>query len=185
MTDRSQILQAVDSKGDGLRVVFLWNGDRFAHRIEHSSGNATVVLLESLESSDSRQWPLSPPLQQLSIEERPDDHQVALLVGMSGHSHWSASITASRNDRSLLFEMACRMNDPSASLLSSYRILESAQLVSEGDNQVRWPHVAFSTSSATMEVVRPARILEVRALDLSISGMTTVQWAYQLRWLVD
>ena len=51
-------------------------------------------LLESIEGTATDDWPPSPPLQSLSIETLPDGRRVALLVGMAGRSHWSASIEA-------------------------------------------------------------------------------------------
>jgi len=166
-------------------VTFFWNGDRYAHRIEQVIGNTTKLFAESFEGSDQDQWPASAPLQQLSIEGRPDNRQVALLVGMAGQSHWSASVTASGNDRSLLFEMACRTSDPSASLSSSYRIRNRARPFAESDHQLRWPHVVLSTSPATIQSDLSEDVLEVRAPKTTIEGVTTVQWAYELRWLGD
>lgn len=162
-------------------MTFDWNGDRYFHRIESLSGNTARLLLESLEGSDNDQWPSSAPLQQLSIEERPGNRQVALLVGMAGRSHWSASVTAARQDRSLLFEMACRTNDTLARLLSSYRIRGGIQPGAVRDNQLRWPGVAFSTSSAKIQFEPSEKAFEVRARKPDIEGITTVQWSYEVR----
>lgn len=185
MTGKPQTLQAADSNGNGLRIEFFWDGDRYAHRIETLRANKASLLLESCEGNDRDRWPASAPLQQLSIEQRPDGCQVALLLGMAGQSHWSASVTATGTDPSLLFEMACRTKDRSALLCSSYRICGDVQRVASSDKLFRWPHLALTTSSATIQSAKSEDVLEVLPAKRKIDGMTTVQWTYELRWLDD
>jgi hypothetical protein len=69
---------------------------------------------------------------------------VALLVGMAGGSHWSASIEPVSGAASLLFDLACRHSKGPKCLGSQYRRLSSnanlleirgddAPIVLEGD----------------------------------------------------
>src|SRR4029450_2825657 len=63
-----------------------------------------------------------PPLQNLSIEQLAPGRRVALLVGMSGSSHWSASIESVPGQSAFVFDIACRTTRGGASLGSLYRI---------------------------------------------------------------
>jgi hypothetical protein len=104
-------LDATDSAGLVLRVRFTRERDRYAHAIlavepcgrEH-------LLLESVEGTPDDEFPRSPPLQSLSIEELAPGRRAALLVGMAGGSHWSASIEAVPGHAALIFDVACRVS---------------------------------------------------------------------------
>ena len=85
----------------GLRVEFLWLGDRYGHRIEAASG----AVLVSEEGAPEDSWPPSPPLQSLHLETR-EHVQIAYLVGMAGSGHWSASIEADTDIECLALETA-------------------------------------------------------------------------------
>src|SRR5439155_1224637 len=116
-------IEAYDASGSGLRVEFVWRGDRYGHMISEV-GPAGVVepLLESIEGTAADQWPASPPLQTLSVEELPGERRVALLVGMAGGSHWSASIEAVAEKGELIFDIACRHAAAPVWLGSRYRL---------------------------------------------------------------
>lgn len=120
MTTTPPVIKAVDNSGCGLQVVFDWHGDRHSHRIQYVQSDLALDLLHSVEGVGSESWPASPPLQQLSIESRPTG-DVGLLLGMAGKSHWSASIEADHVHQRLVFDIACRTNEPSERLISSYR----------------------------------------------------------------
>jgi len=113
--DAATMIEALDERGNGLRVVFFKPesaADRYGHVIATvaSAGQAeeqVVARLLSYEGTGRDGWPASPPLQSLSIERRPEG-AVALLVGMSGQSHWSASFEALA-DRRLKIDIACRL----------------------------------------------------------------------------
>src|SRR4051812_3037575 len=110
--DPTCMIESVDELGFGLRIVFFKSEaapDRYAHWIATVEPRGEVVgRLLSLEGMGSDAWPLSPPLQSLSIEERPAG-AVALLVGMSGQSHWSASFEAIPARREIIVDLACRV----------------------------------------------------------------------------
>src|SRR5687767_2733471 len=111
------MIESLDADGCGLRVVFFKPEsakDRYGHVIAavENAGQPTeraVTKLVSVEGLGEDGWPLSPPLQSLSIEQRPSG-AVALLVGMSGQSHWSASVEAIPGQGKLIFDLACRVS---------------------------------------------------------------------------
>jgi hypothetical protein len=108
---RSNSIETTTADGLHLRIEFQWLGDRFGHTISavHPSGEIRP-LLESIEGTPADNWPTSPPLQSLSIETLKDGRRAALLVGMAGGSHWSASIEATPCRAEFIFDMACRHN---------------------------------------------------------------------------
>lgn len=114
-------LEVADSAGRCLRVVFLWERDRYAHRIEVVEQGLVTNCLTTEEGSISDQWPPSPTLQQHSMVEGHEGKQVALLVGMAGKSHWSASVEGDATTTSLVFDVACRVGRRPRWLGSSYR----------------------------------------------------------------
>jgi hypothetical protein len=84
-------------------------------------GARVTPLLESVDGSDATSS-FSPPLQSLNLHSLPDGRQAALLVGMAGRSHWSASIEPLQGHAGFQFDIACRMGSPEAHLGSRYRI---------------------------------------------------------------
>jgi hypothetical protein len=84
-------------------------------------------LLESIEGSGTDDWPPSPPLQSLHIESLPNGRRAALLVGMAGRSHWSASIETVKESAEILFDLACRHAATPKQIGSRYRALPSAK----------------------------------------------------------
>jgi hypothetical protein len=103
-----------------LRVRFARREDRFAHTIIWLEGATETALLISNEGSPQTEWPPSPPLQSLHIEDRPNGCRVALLVGMAGHSHWSMSVQAQPSSARLTFDVACRVHVQPIYLGTSY-----------------------------------------------------------------
>ena len=79
---------------------------------------------------------LSPPLQNLSMETLPDGRRVALPLGMSGGSHWSASIEPDPCRAGLIFDIACRHAAEAVWLGNRYRQLSDAgiKLIFESDS---------------------------------------------------
>jgi hypothetical protein len=124
---RNLSIGAFGSDGSGLIVEFVWQGDRYGHRISAAGPDGTMVaLLESIEEMAADDWPHSPPLQTLSIETLPDGRHAALLVGMAGRGHWSASIEPTAGIARLIFDLACRHTQQPKFLGSRYRQLASA-----------------------------------------------------------
>jgi hypothetical protein len=153
-----------------LRVVFDQLSDRIGHRIEVFLNNEFVSVLESAEGSGDDDWPKSPALQTVHVEARPAG-SVALLVGMAGKSHWSASVAADEASGRVAFDVACRVGREPEWLGSNYRQLGDMNLV---------------------QVVVEASVFEVNGELITITPLPhqstqlprTVQWRYVVR-IVD
>jgi hypothetical protein len=121
------------AKGE-LAVEFTWRHDRYAHRVMWLRDGVESLVLESIEGDASTHWPISPPLQHVHVEERPNDVVVALAVGMAGRSHWSMSVELEPKSRRLAFDVACRCHQQPGRLGSSYGLAHNAwQLVVHDD----------------------------------------------------
>ena len=116
---RSEQLDAKGLAGELLRVEFVRHGDRYGHRLVAIDADGYEEIL--LDSEEGTHEP-SPPLQNLSIETLPDGRRVALLVGMAGRRHFSASIEPLRNATGFAFDIACRTPDEEPALVSTYSI---------------------------------------------------------------
>ncbi len=107
-----------------LRVSFVRIGDRYGHTIDVAlDGRDWQTVFTSIEGASNESWPASPPLQQLHVESREGDKTVALLVGMAGPNHWSASIEADPAAQTLTFDIACRVRHrPGIQVGSQYQV---------------------------------------------------------------
>src|SRR5438045_2944877 len=118
---QTEIMDVHGSDGVGLSLVLKWHLDRYYHAISLIGHSGRIMpLMESLNGLAEDEWPPSPPLQTLSIETLPDGRSVALLVGMAGRSHWSASIEPVSGQAKLIFDIACRHPGPPHWLGSRY-----------------------------------------------------------------
>jgi hypothetical protein len=166
---RSETIESAAADGLCLRVSFIWLGDRFAHRISviEPAGEIRPVL-ESIEGSPTENWPPSPPLQSLSIETLEGGRRAALLVGMAGGSHWSASVEATPGRAELIFDLACRHNKRPEWIGSRY--LRWAELAPN------WPIITGDHIRVTQEekftAVEPSSLLGDRG---------TTRWKFKVR----
>ncbi len=164
---RNDFLESAPVDGTLLRVEFTWLGDRFGHSISAVKQSGEIhPLLQSLEGNPTDNWPPSPPLQSLSIETLAGGRRAALLVGMAGGSHWSASIETTPSRAELLFDLACRHQKEPTYLGSTYRSLSGSRdkLFTDADDA----QVLQSEDRITIES--------------RISGHTkTHRWKYTLR----
>ena len=119
----TQILESMANDGTGLRVSLEWDHDRYRHHIDWVTGDLAVRLLESVEQDQNDLAPNRPVLQQLSIESRGQDSQVALALGMGEQSHWSMSIETAPELRTVIFDIACRLTEPVDNLSSCYQLV--------------------------------------------------------------
>ena len=76
--------------------------------------------MESVEGAADEPWPPSPPLQSLQWHSIGKQEPVALLVGMAGSSHWSATVAA--DGERILLDVACRLSIEPLRLGSTYRL---------------------------------------------------------------
>lgn len=117
-------LDSIGLNGDILRIEFVKQGDRYRHLLSMvDSGIEPHPLCESIEGTADDPWPPSPPLQSLRFETLSDSRQVALLLGMAGRGHWSASIEPVAGEAAFLFDVACRAEAFDGWLGSQYRAL--------------------------------------------------------------
>ncbi|MFM8251909.1 MAG: hypothetical protein ACKOBW_09975 [Planctomycetota bacterium] len=105
-----------------LHVVFVRLADRIGHRLElQANSQPARVIAESWEGATDDAWPVSPPLQQLHLEDRGGGQRVALLVGMAGRGHWSLVVEPTADRRGFLFDAACRLSAAPTQIGSAYR----------------------------------------------------------------
>jgi hypothetical protein len=181
--------------GAVLRVDFDRAHDRWKHRVSldlpaGSSLVSPVLLFESSEGTSEDDWPISPPLQFVSIETRPKKLPVALLMGMAGGSHWSASIEQHPAEQMLRFDIACRAGSRPEQLGSRYRFGPRVELMNaeEGPDRVRFlaGGLAFEISGEQgKDFPLPAITLDDRELRIHFGEPTTDQrqtyrWLYRL-----
>jgi hypothetical protein len=178
-------IDAIDGSGRGLRVQFFRSLDRLAHTISCLAGEHVTPLLRSREGTDRQQFPPSPPMQQIAIQEV-QQRQVALLVGMAGRSHWSVSLESNGAERRLYFDVACRANPiEGMSLASTYEVLQPVSIEGHA-GEVHVHHrdcdVFLRTIAVGSDTRPPIHLqqnqLEIRPVDQQ-SGPTT-RWAYEL-----
>ncbi|MCE9528571.1 MAG: hypothetical protein K8R36_21205 [Planctomycetales bacterium] len=94
-----------------MRLVLQQVADRVAHSIQVLDHSSRVLAeLKSVEGTTADEWPASPALQSCSVQEIRPGETTAFLVGMSGKSHWSASIEAISGQGVLHFDFACRVS---------------------------------------------------------------------------
>ncbi len=146
MANQRYTLSAAGPKGITLRAAFNWWVDRYGHAISvvHASGKISTVLT-SIEGDASEAWPASPPLQSISVEEVASGRNAALLVGMAGRSHWSASVEAIPGQAALVFDVACRIGTLPAKLGSRYTVAEGQLVSGPGDKKREFVAVQLGT----------------------------------------
>ncbi len=178
-----RVLEAIDASGCGLRATFVWHRDRFAHTIARVDRGRLIPLLASHEGTESDEWPPSPPLQSLSIEDR-GGRTVALLVGMAGRSHWSVSVESDIGEPpSLVFDVACRASESSEQLGSRYRLMSeqtapSQSHVVEIHPSLRAEAVRVDADAASVQLSEYA--LAITPATYHTCGATTIRWKYRL-----
>jgi hypothetical protein len=183
-------LQVLGRHGRGLRVVFVWQSDRFVHRIEFVDGRQSWCWFNSLEGDSEEPWPSSPPLQQLSLEEPSPGNPVALLLGMAGGSHWSVSVECDSASTGLIFDVACRAQQCPQQLGSWYH---AAVPLAHGSSDL----ARFALKHATVEwrcqpltdqscVVLAQELGRVGVVDRDLATTrlpSTFRWRYHIHLL--
>jgi len=182
-TETNQILNAIDQYGRGLQITFIWQGDRFTHRISSIDAECKVVLLESFDGNSADQWPLSPPLQSLSVEQREERRQVALLVGMARRNHWSLSVESRPDERMLVFDAACRVQEWPDILGSTYRTtIENSALNSQSldiGNDCQFD--AMTTINSETVVIHHSEGRLTVCIDANAASLPqTFRWQYMI-----
>ena len=119
---------AVRLRAGATEVVFLREHDRWRH-IVTVAGCARLESVEGPENAaaDPR-WPASPVLTEVSLVGAAGRPAIVGL-GLAGRSHFSVSVAA-HPDRpdTLLFEVACRIQEPPGWLGSTYRAADGGSV---------------------------------------------------------
>lgn len=190
---RSETLDATAADGRVLRVEFVWRGDRFGHVLSMGDDVGPFIpLMESVEGDAGDASPPSPPLQSLSLETLPDGRRVALLVGMAGRNHWSASIEPIAGTAALEFDLACKTSGLSCELASNYRIVanEVASLFAAADSS--WIECRPTSGAAlvfsTKQLAVPASLQVLSASTCAVRALNrptaaTARWCYRCEYL--
>jgi len=162
-------LVAVGSEGVALRIEFRRAQDRYAQWISAiESDGREMPLLASFEGTAADEWPPSPPLQSLSIEEIAPGRRAALLVGMAGRSHWSASIEPVAGETAFVFDLACRTSEACPLLGSSYRKVATG------------PWVVALSPELACTVQKSGEDVKVVALPGEQRIPSTIRWRYKV-----
>ena len=123
------MLETGSTCGQRLRISFPQYDDRLAHTIGVLDGQRLIPVFASHEGTADEQWPASPVFQEIQVNGQAGISQVALLVGMAGSSHWSASVEVSTTSAKISFDVACRFKSEPTQLISTYRTMTSATIV--------------------------------------------------------
>jgi hypothetical protein len=175
-------------EGGGLGVRFVFREDRYAHEVWFDDGSAWACILQSVEGSPSEAWPASPPWQSLHLESRSDGRQLALLVGMAGKNHWSASIELDPAKAQVHFDIACRVRGAERGPLASrYRALGSVgwldaksatfSLAAATDKTLR---LTLDERFGAMRLDSAAECLNLIAAAQPAATTETIRWGYTL-----
>ena len=161
---QTEIIESLNADGFGLHVEFLRQTDRYGHRVWLvQSGHDPELILDSVEGKPNEDWPASPPLQTLTLEMLPSGQCVALLVGMAGRSHWSASFEATQ--KGFVCDIACRHAAQPQWLGSQYQ-----RLARPGFVQIYGLDSEVHTQSESV-LIQPR---------LTNPGSATTRWKYSL-----
>jgi len=177
-------LNAINAAGVGLQVRFAWRQDRHCHTVSLLVDDRPIPVFESLEGTNVDDWPPSPPLQQLSVEEVRPATQVALLVGMAGKSHWSISVEPAADRAAFVFDVACRSRDAVERLGSGY-LLFADRLATSGDHDAtinlegRSIQLRCDRDGQTVATVREGP-LGPRIEPATINPGGTTRWRYMI-----
>ncbi len=167
----SSQLPAIEVADQPFVLSFARVGDRLSHAISRvgASGNADIVL-HSVEGTSADDWPTSTALQNLSIEELTPNQPVALLVGMAGKSHWSASIERLPTGDGWLWDVACRFSTPPQFLGSTYQLPS----VKEENRAGEWsPTITLAGSSDPASLkLKIDESFSLRVTAIAIPGKT-------------
>jgi hypothetical protein len=170
----------------GLRVRFAFRDDRYTHEILLADGLQWIPILTSVEGSPLDDWPVSPPLQSLHLESRPNHRQLALLVGMAGQSHWSMSVELDPAAAGATFDIACRTRGGTVGHLGSrYKALHP--LLEQGPRRAICVPAATAVVRLSLEICNhfgdarleaESDVINLIAVPPSSDQPQTVRWGY-------
>jgi hypothetical protein len=194
-------LSAIDSRGRGVRVRFYLQNARVSHQIDAINGLLSYPLLESVEDGQIADWPVSPPLQNVSVSQIVSDSQqgkVAMLTGSTFYGHWSMCVAARDREGApphelsapeLFFDIACRTDGTAAFLGSSYRSMVGPIAISDPLHcafiPADKPGCIIVSQNGECEVAgnhSKTPVLRCKAIQTpSIESPATIRWQYAVR----
>jgi hypothetical protein len=201
-------LEDRDPTGRGLRIEFFRLPDRYAHRILAVGCEVLPVhLLESVEGTAEEPWPPSPAFQTLNREDLQDWEELAespraaMLVGMSGSTHWSMTVKPlsriSTDENSpaqagFFFDTASRLKTAPKVLSTRYSVgkrvrTSDGTLLHFGSGRCRLdalsPDGSFAPDGWRHETRRNELRYDVARGLVQSPPPATIRWAYSLRLL--
>lgn len=184
---QGEILETDGTGGIRLAVVFHWQADRFRHSIcLLEAGGTHLPLLESIEGSPADDWPPSPPLQSLHCEPLPDGTRVALLVGMAGKGHWSASVGPRTDENRMAFDLACRASAVGGQVRTSYRLAEGVTLEQRVSDVIRLAIAGKTVElTASRDQATQCEVVVVNAEELRIQPLDAATVVRTRRWFYE
>jgi hypothetical protein len=128
-TNEPYYLDAVNSRGMGVRVTFEWTRDRYSHTIYGIRKGHADAVANSVEDERFDEWPLSPPIQELRESLDSAGQRTLLLMGSAAYGHWSATARVEHFDAEnpyVEFDVAVRLHRSPAYLGVAYDTLNEA-----------------------------------------------------------
>jgi hypothetical protein len=164
--------------GDRLQLRFARRGDRWEHIVEFRTDGKLAWRLNSIEGTPDNDWPSSPAFQSLAMHAGPEGRKFALLVGMAGASHWSASIEADPAAERIVFDIACRIKQEPKWLGSSY-------LAWPSDGKESRLVIEPAGPQSTSDISRPVIEVEANQIRICVPHRIdplprTVRWKYSI-----
>lgn len=165
----------------GWRLEFYLNAGRVAHVVHRLTAGRFVELIRSLEGPEQHVWPVSPPFQELHVQQPTCGVQAALLVGRAGRSHWSASIELVEAVDLVRFDVACRIHEQPAWLGSCY-LLNQAWRLADRTLLLAGETMLVAELLDVEEALGPGTpaILRLAASQAAAPYPQTVRWQYSL-----
>lgn len=184
-------IESIGADGVGLFVGFSRRLDRVGHVVSLVEGDHCTPLFASLEGDDQEDWPTSPPLQEVHIENR-GGSLVAMLVGMAGDSHWSVAMDPLAGEVGIMVAVACRIKQHPVRICSRYgSIWETTGPEVDREGRLIWQvgkrRIAVEVVSLpefpTPETPSDAAGFEINASVDEAPFPKTIQWRYRVRLL--
>jgi len=183
MEEKPPVAQ-IESRVDGrcLRVEFLQFADRYGHRLVAIDANGSEsILLQSVELTPDDESHETPALQSLHVQPLADrDGMLAVLVGMSGASHWSLGVEpdpAATSPR-LIFDAACRLKRNGLVRVAS-RYARVAEATPADGIRIEPLPTDGQSADPWLEVVENGSVI-VREITPADVAPTTVRWRYAI-----
>lgn len=172
-----------------LQVRFAFREDRFAHEIWVADGDDWRPVLLSVEGTPEQSWPASAPLQTLHVETR-SEGPLALLVGMAGKCHWSASVELNSARQRVCFELAARVRPPGSPWLgSTYELAEGYRALAPHGNYVELASHKPERPAISIQAAEPDTLVElssdggvlIAAREILVAdAAATIRWSFRV-----